>query len=451
MSYVQVPPDGAGKKIHTKSNVISGTALETQVMHIACATNPESHLAIDNRGSASVRFAEGQPIMSAFGSLKTSTERVVGVYESSLDTYDALFTTVTTLGGEKVYDPDQSSEVYRVSGDSGSRIWAATNRYHYYLPGSSNLIKMTVSCGDTGKNGNRRMWGAFDQHDGVFFDLNGSSLGVVIRSSTSGSVVETRIPRELWNYDKLDGTGTSGVDLDITKIQVWWIDYQWLGAGRVRFGIFEPSGGRIVCHQFENAGQNALPYMRTGTLPLRIENVNTGITGSSSEIRAVCLSVYTEGTYEDYAFWRYADIDRTAVPVTDPNTVLFCMRAKSQINDEHNSVIIYPETLNVYADQPIAITIWQDASFISGTWQDLSSAGTVCYDCVIDNAEAQRFKTIYVQPGATSIDLDKYFEKNDEGVQTNADGSAEVWAITATRLTANATTASVNLGYKELW
>lgn len=450
MSFVQVPPDSTGKKVYTKTATVGADTVQTQVVHLVDEANPNNLLEIDRRGSASVRFAEGQPVMSAFGNLKTSTERVVGVYESSLDTYEALFSTVVTNGGEKVYNTAESSEVYRVSGVSGSRIWTSTNRYHYYLPGSSNLIKMTVACGDAGKVGNRRMWGAFDANDGVFFDLNGTEVGVVLRSSTTGVVTETRIPQSQWNYDKLDGTGISDYVLDITKINVWWIDYQWLGAGRVRFGVFEPSGARIVCHQIENAGQNSLPYMRTGTLPIRIENINTSATGSSSEIRAVCLSVYTEGTHEDYAFWRYADVDRIGTVVTTDTSVL-SMRAVTQINGEHNSVIIYPETLNVYTDQPVAITIWQDATTTGGTWEALYSAGEVNYTGSISPVGAQKFKTFYVSPGATMIDLDKFFEKNDEGIQANADGTAEVWALTATRLTSNTTTISVNLGYKELW
>lgn len=450
MSYVQVPPDSTGKKVYTRTTTVGADTVQTQVVHLVDESNPDNLLQIDRRGSASVRFAEGQPVMSAFGNLKTSTERAIGVYESSLDTYDALFSTVTTGGGEKLYNPDESSEVYRVDGLAGSSIWSATNRYHYYLPGSSNLIKMTASCGDTGKVGNTRRWGAFDAHDGVFFSLEDQTLCVNIRSSTTGVVTETCVQQSQWNHDTLDGNGVSGINLDITKINVWWIDYQWLGAGRVRFGIFEPNGSRIVCHQFENAVANTLPYMRTGTLPIRLENVNTAATGSSSELRAVCMSVYTEGTHEDYAFWRYADIDATNITAVT-NTPVFAARAALQVNGEHNSVIIYPETLNVYSDQPVAITIWQNVVATGGIWDSLSSVCEVNYGATFDATNAQRFKTFYCGSGVTSLHLDPYFEKNDEGIQTNADGTAEVWGLTATRLTSNTTTVSVNFGYKELW
>ena len=450
MSYIQVPPDGAGKRVYTKSHTVDATSVEAQILHVADAANPEQYLSIDSQGSASVRFAEGQPVLSGFGNLKVAQERALGVYESSLDTYSALFTVFNVAGGELVYNPIHSSEVLTVTGDINSCCTITTNRYHYYLPGTSNIYKMTLSCGDTGKSGNVRRWGAFDDHDGVFFELYETTLNVVIRNSTSGSVVETKVPQASWNRDKLDGTGTSLHNIDLTKINVFWFDYQWLGAGRVRFGVFAKDGSRVVCHEFENANGFALPYMRTGTLPFRAENTNFAATGSTSELRSVCTGVYAEGTFEDYAFWRFADADAEVLDV-GTDTLAMCLRGVADVNGEHNSVIVYPETLNVYCDAPVAVTIWQEVADSNGSWSGLASALEINTTASIDIAGAQRFKTLYFNTGATSIDLDKFFEKNDEGIMRNADDTAEVWAITVTKLTAATTKAVINLGYKELW
>ncbi len=450
MSFVQVPPDSTGKKVYTKQATVGADVVQTQVVHLADSISPTNLLTVDNRGAASVRFAEGQPIMGGFGSLKTTHEHPLGVYESSLDTYSSLFTTTTNAGGTLTYDATGSSEVLSVTSSAGSSVRLTTNRYHYYLPGSANLYKMTISCGDTGKVNNTRRWGAFDVNDGVFFALNGTSLQVTIRNSTSGSVVETAVSQENWNRDKLDGTGLSGHTIDITKINVWWLDYQWLGAGRARFGIYLPDGTRLVCHEFHNAGLNPLPFMRTGTLPISTENVNTGITGSSSELRTVCLSAYTEANFSDYAYWRFADIDVEAVPTTT-NTVLASIRALTTINGKHNSVIIYPETLNVYCDNPVAITLWQATEVTGGTWGSLASTGEVNYTGTVSTAGSQKFKTLYFSAGASSISLDEFFEKNDEGILLNANGEYEIWSILANRLTTNTTNVTMNIGYKELW
>jgi hypothetical protein len=449
-SFVQVPPDSTGKKLYSQQHSVGADTVQAQVMHLADPDAPGNMIAVDVQGSASVRFAEGQPTLSGFGSLKVSAARALGVYEGSLDTYDALFSTVTANGGASSYTPAESSQVLSTTSVAGSRALLVTNRYHYYLPGSSNLFKMTIALGDVGKANNTRRWGGFDDNDGVFFELQGTTLNAVIRNSTSGSVVETRVPSTAWSGDRLDGTGLSGYAVNLTGINVYWIDYQWLGAGRVRFGVFAPDGSRVTCHTFQNAGANPLPYMRTGTLPVALENVNTGATGSSSELRSVCAAVYTEGDFADYAFWRFADVDRSLTGVT-ADTVAFSIRTLATYNGKHNSVVVYPETLNAWCDQPVAVTLWQNTVVTGGTWDALASACEVNYTGAVDASAAQRFKTIYFGAGAKAFDLDQYFEKNDEGIMTAANGQPEVWSVLVTRLTTSATNASLNLGYKELW
>jgi hypothetical protein len=451
--FVRVPPDSTGKRLFTQQHAVDGTDVQVQVMHVADHMTPNQFLAVDNRGSASVRFAEGQPVMSGFGNLKVAEERVLGVYESSLESYESLFTQFVTGGGSMSYAPAESSEVLAVDGASGSSIRMTSNRCHYYLPGTSNIFKMTMACGDTGKAGNVRRWGAFDEDDGVFFELNGTTLNVVMRSSVTGSVVETRVAQAAWNVDKLDGTGLSGVDLDITKINVWWLDYQWLGSGRVRFGIFAPSGERVVCHAFENAGSLALPYMRTGTLPVSAENTNTGATGSSSELRSVCCGVYTEGNVlGDYTFWRYSTGILTK-NVAAAQTHIASYRPLATVNGKRNTIQIYPETLNIYTTQPVGITIFQTSDYAGGTWSSAGAGSTLerSTDGTFNYANSESFTTFFCDTGVATIDLRRFFELNDEGIQVAADGTPQVWSILASPLGASAADVKVNVSYRELW
>jgi len=450
MSFIRVPPDSTGKKIFTKEQTVGGENLQVQLVHLSDSINPENLIKIDNQGSAYIRFAEGQASLSGFGSLKISNERALGVYESSLDDYNDLFTVQKTGAGELTYYPQESSGVLSVTGSSSDSVKSTTNRYHYYLPGASNLIKMTAAVGDTGKVGNIRRWGYYDDNDGLFFQLSGEELGVVIRSSVTGSVTETTVLQADWNTDKLDGNGVSQYNIDITKVNIWWIEFQWLGAGRVRFGVFGPTGERIICHQFENAGSKTLPYMRTGTLPVRFENLNTSATGSSSELRSVCTAVYVEGTYEDYTFWRFSDINVSDKSVTT-DTDMFALRTVSQVNGKHNSTIIYPETMEVFATGPVSITIWENTSVADGTWNSLASFGEVNYTGVVTTSPDQNFKTFFCNTGVTSIDLSKYFELNDDGIMINADGTPRVWAVTSSLLTVASANVSINMNYRELW
>ncbi len=452
-SYIQVPPDSTGKKLLAQQHTVEASPVQVPVYHMASGDNPDNRQLIDERGASQVRFTEGQGILSSYGSLKTESERQLGVYESSLDTYDDLFSIETANGGTSTYDPVKSSTVLAVNTSAGSSVKRTTNRYHYYLAGSSNLARISVACGDSGKAGNTRRWGAYDDNDGMFFELNGTEIRMVIRSSTSGSVVETPVPRAVW-ADKLDGTGISGFTLDVTKVNNYWVDYTFSGAGRVRFGVYEPNGARLVAYTIETGNAAPFPSIRTVTLPLTTENINTGATGSSSELREVAMSVSTEGDPKDYTFWRASDMESYGVTTTT-DTHLLSIQSLSTINGRHNSVQAYPEVLSVIATGgAVAVTLWQTTELTSPSWTvgtgDTSVLGSTAGTLSLTGA--RKFATFFVDAGVANIDLTPYFEVNDEGIMCQADGTAEIWSITATKLSgAGTVTTGVNLSYRELW
>lgn len=87
----------------------------------------------------------------------------------------------------------------------------------------------------------------------------------------ASKVVETRIPQSSWNIDKLDGTGPSGLTLDLTKMQMWFVDYAWYGAGTIRWGLRATDGTIVYVHKLANNNVNSEAYMRSGNLPARYE------------------------------------------------------------------------------------------------------------------------------------------------------------------------------------
>lgn len=85
-----------------------------------------------------------------------------------------------------------------------------------------------------------------------------------------------RIPQSQWNMDKLDGNGPSGYNLDISKMQMAYLDYTWYGAGFIRFGFRGVNGEIVYCHKMPNNNVNTSAYMRSGNLPGRFECINFG-------------------------------------------------------------------------------------------------------------------------------------------------------------------------------
>jgi hypothetical protein len=91
---------------------------------------------------------------------------------------------------------------------------------------------------------------------------------------TLTKMVDLRIPQSSFNLDKIDGTGPSGYNIDLSKMQMFYIDYSWYGAGFVRWGVRGPEGDVIYVHKLANNNVNSEAYMRSGNLPARYETVN---------------------------------------------------------------------------------------------------------------------------------------------------------------------------------
>jgi hypothetical protein len=97
-------------------------------------------------------------------------------------------------------------------------------------------------------------------------------------SITNGGVVskttDFKVPQSQFNIDRLDGTGPSGMNLNLSKMQMFYIDYAWYGAGAIRFGVKDELGEVIYVHRMTHANAKTAAYMRSGNLPARYEASN---------------------------------------------------------------------------------------------------------------------------------------------------------------------------------
>jgi hypothetical protein len=177
---------------------------------------------------------------------------------------------------------------------AGCSVIRETTKTFSYQPGKSLLILNTFVPAIPKENLRQRI-GYFGADNGLYFEINDTTPYFVERSLSTGT--ETSVAQDDWNIDKLDGTGVSGITLDISKAQILWMDIEWLGLGTVRMG-FVIDGQFIHCHSFHHANFIESTYITTASLPLRYEIANTGITTSSSTLKQVCSSVISEGGYE---------------------------------------------------------------------------------------------------------------------------------------------------------
>jgi hypothetical protein len=85
--------------------------------------------------------------------------------------------------------------------------------------------------------------------------------------------VDTRVSQANWSIDPCDGSGPTGYDLDLSRIQMVYIDYSWYGAGKIRFGFKTVNGQVQYVHEFVHNNNLFESYFRSGNLPARYEVV----------------------------------------------------------------------------------------------------------------------------------------------------------------------------------
>jgi hypothetical protein len=250
--------------------------------------------------------------LDAFGRLRVSNPMTL--FDSSHRYKDNnLWNTSVASSGAAVFDASAGLVNLNVTTTSGSKVYRETTKVFSYQPGKSLLV-MTTFVMNSAKTNLRQRVGYYGASNGLYLELDNTVLSFVERSSVSGSLAETKIAQGAWNYDKMNGSGPSGMTLDITKAQILWMDIEWLGLGTVRMG-FVIDGKFILCHQFHHANLITSTYITTASLPLRYEIENTGTTASNSTLKQICSTVISEGGYQLNGLQQAVNI-----PITAPRT-----------------------------------------------------------------------------------------------------------------------------------
>jgi hypothetical protein len=332
---------------------------------------------VTTTGSA-VPVSIGGTNVDAFGRVRVSAPYTIFDSQNRY-AIDNQFDTSTATGGSTTYLPNESSVRMDVTTSSGSEVVRQTYRCMPYQPGKGLLCLATFVM-NSPKTGLRQRVGYFGTQNGVFIQQSDSTVSFVMRSYILGSVSDARaINQADWNGDKLDGTGVSGYTLDLTKAQILWMDFEWLGVGSVRCG-FIIDGNYIVCHTFENANDITSVYMTTAILPIRYEITNTAATASASSLKQICSSVVSEGGYEQTSIEHVARRTTTRTSIGTTFLPLVSIRlASTALN-----AVVLPVKFNVMptsAGDDFEIVLVKNATGLTAaSWAAVASDANVEMD-----------------------------------------------------------------------
>lgn len=258
----------------------------------------------------------------AFGRLRVSEPYELFSKACEFDAQPLFYENVLTGSASQSYSTDTTSTTLTAAA-AGDVAIRQSRWYVRYRPGKSQQIFVTGNF-DGQQSGAIKRMGLFDDDtqpqstgDGIFFEVDSTGIYAVLRSSASGTSTDTRIAQADWNGDKLDGTGTSGATLNLTKQQVAVFAYGWLGSAVIQYGFV--IGGRIVwCHTIQPSNNFATVYMGRPSLPLRWE-VRT--TDASGTIQATCGAVQSEGGFNTNGVQRSISMGGTGKTTTATTVV----------------------------------------------------------------------------------------------------------------------------------
>jgi hypothetical protein len=172
--------------------------------------------------------------------------------------------------GQQLYAAQRNSTTqlsgYITGATLGSQIVTGTNTYFskqlvpgdYIVVRGSSYVVISIES---------------DTSITIYPDYRGTTISspsqVIINKTT-----DILIPQNQWNIDRCDGNGWSSFNLDISKMQMWYMDYSWYGAGAIRWGFKDQRGEIKYVHRSGHANLTTEAYMRSGNMPARYE-VNT--------------------------------------------------------------------------------------------------------------------------------------------------------------------------------
>lgn len=399
-------------------------------------------------------------LTDAFGRERVSEPYTLGDYKH-LYGLDPNFLDVTANGGSVSFQTNQACARLSITSAANSSVIHQTKFYHQYMPGKSQLIFTTFNL-YAATTGVTKRTGYFDSNNGIFLQQDGDgTLRMIIRTFTSGVATEAENKTQAeWNVDKCNGTGPSGFNLDVTKTQIMFIEFQWLGVGRVRVG-FVHEGSFVIAHEFQH--DNILPvvYMSNPNLPIRCEVVSSG-SNPAAFMDQICSTVLSEGGYiesgQDWAAENLALIS-VGVGVTLP---IFAIRLTNAFNTYANRMIVRLSKYNVTStNQPLSFRVVKlpnAAAFTTGSaWTTVNTGSGVEYNIggtAIGTNEVLDAGYVAASNAAkeslTAVSNPTTAKKNYI-VQNYTSTDSEIYALVVTNLGNNSTDVGVSMQWREIY
>lgn len=307
--------------------------------------------------------------VDAFGRLRVSEEFTLADYTHVYGDLNEFLYKTSGTNSTLLLDSQKAKATLRVGSGINNFVIHQSRMYHNYQPGKSQVSLQSFNSLGASSGCNKKI-GLFDDYNGIFFQLSGDGTKqIVLRSNVSGSVYDNVINQSNWNIDKCDGSEGSSFNLDITKTQLFYTDYQWLGVGRVRVG-FVHDGKTIVAHEFYHTNNLENVYWKNPNLPVRCELRNYDATTGYVYSDQICSTVISEGGYKE-AGTDFAITGAKTSLAAGSTAGAFALRLKTGYNGELNRTSLRLGQTSILTTKLSSYEIFrlpETGSVVGGTW-----------------------------------------------------------------------------------
>lgn len=246
--------------------------------------------------------------------------------------------------GTSAHLPNEGAVELQTGGTASGAKTVRATRLNWRCPLGRSLIVSTTQTFGGAVAGVRRRIGFFDDEDGVFLEQTATDLRFVKRTSITGVVSDGQFAAQAdWNIDRMDGTGPSGITLDISLRQTLVFDIQnSSGTSRIRCG-FIIGGILFYCHEFKTGNVVLTLLSKTLHLPLHAEIENTEVAAAPAGMKINGSYIVLEGGDDEFArgYLNTGSTGTTSIAVTTRRPVL-SIRAKATLNGLPNRGWVIP-------------------------------------------------------------------------------------------------------------
>lgn len=310
-----------------------------------------------------------------FGRLKVSNPYTLfdstHRYEQDGDFSDVIVGAGSTVG----IITSQSTATLTIGSTAGCSFIRESKRVFSYQPGKSLQTLQTFVMNPPKTNLVQRV-GYASSENGIMLELDGSQVNIIKRTAISGIGTTIIVPQSQWNQDTLDGNGPSGVTLDLTKSQLMFTEYEWLGVGCVRVGFVNESGKFHIAHIFNHVNILDSVYMTTATLPIRYEIFNKGNVGSASTMKQICASIQSNGGYEKIVARDIARRDSMIVGISSSTS--FTPIVSIRLAPGREDAVVLPKAYSFLGDSSgtgsvIEVALIKNGQISANNWTSTTS------------------------------------------------------------------------------